>query len=124
MNPIRSKADRLKWNTDVVFGMAEEYGYEVKRHSEFHFSLFHPKRGRMDYWPSTNTLAWFHKNKSYGTPVKINDIEAYLMEHFNQEKTGKADPIAELNKRISDLECRLRKLETLYYTSKTSEDDR
>lgn len=124
MNPPRSKADILKWNTDVIFGMAEEYGYSVKKNTDFHFSLFHPTRGRMDYFPSTGKAGWFHKNKTYGKSFHIKDIEAYLMEHFNPDKTDKVDPIVEMNKRISDLECRLRKLETLYYTSKTSEDDR
>lgn len=123
MNPPRSKSDVLKWNTDVIFGMAEEYGYTIKKNTDFHFSLFHPTRGRMDYFPSTGKAGWFHKNKTYGKSFHIKDIEAYLMEHFNQEKTGKVDPIADLNKRISDLECRLRKLETLYYTPKTGEDE-
>jgi hypothetical protein len=78
-----TKAQRLKWNTDVVFWMCAELDFEVKKNTEFHFSLFHPKRGRMDYWPSTSNALWFQKNKSYGKPFRIDDIEQYLMKHFN-----------------------------------------
>lgn len=73
---------QLNWNTDVVDGLSVEYGFEVTKHSEVHFSLFHHTRGRMDYWPSTGKAIWFHKkqtNKSFHIP----DIEAYLMKHFN-----------------------------------------
>lgn len=128
MNPTRSKADIIKWNTDVVFGMAEEYGYTVKKHTDVHFSLFHPTKGRFDYFPSTGRGGWFNQSKThggklkqYGKTIKIDDIEAYLMEHFNPNKPIKTDPIADLTKRIVDLEWRLRKLEALYFSNKTGE---
>lgn len=75
----------LKWNTDVVLGLCEEYGVEVKINSEYHFSLFHPKLGRMDYWPSTSRIGWFHGKKQYGKTAFVKDIEAYLMTHFNPQ---------------------------------------
>ena len=77
-----TKAQRLKWNTDVVGWLSAELDFEVIYHSEFHFSLTHPIRGRMDYWPSTNKIGWFHKGKMYGRPIVIEDIEQYLMENF------------------------------------------
>lgn len=87
MNPVRSKADILKWNTDVVFGMAEEYGYEVKKHTDTHFSLIHPSKGRLDYWPTTSKGRWFHGTRMYGKAFKIDDIEAYIMRMFNPNAT-------------------------------------
>lgn len=76
------KAKNLKWNTDVVLGYAVEYEFEVKQHSDYHMSLFHPERGRFDYWPSTSKGGWFQNNKMLGKPSRIPDIEAYLMKHF------------------------------------------
>ena len=75
----------LKWNTDVLLWAEVEYGFELKKHTDYHYSLIHPKRGRMDYWPSTNKLGWFNKNKMYGKPIMISDLEAYLMKHFKPE---------------------------------------
>lgn len=77
------KAKNLKWNTDVVLGYAVEYDFEVKQHTEYHFSLTHPTLGRFDYWPSTSKGMWFHNiNQKYGRAFHIEDIEAYLMKHF------------------------------------------
>lgn len=82
------KEKQRKWNTDVLMGLSAEYDFKVVKHSEYHFSLYHPERGRCGYWPSTGKLGWFHKNKLYGKPLHIQDIEAYLMKHFppNQPK--------------------------------------
>jgi hypothetical protein len=74
-----TKAQRLKWNTEVVLFLAGEFDFEVKTHSEFHLSLMHPKRGRMDYWPSTQKAIWLKEN---GKTFHIEDIEQYLMKHF------------------------------------------
>jgi hypothetical protein len=74
-----TKAQRLKWNTDVVFWMCAELDFEVKMHNEFHLSLMHPTRGRMDYWPSTGKAMWIKDN---GKAFHIEDIEQYLREHF------------------------------------------
>ncbi len=93
MNPVRSKADILKWNTDVVFGMAEEYGYEVRKHTDTHFSLIHPTKGRFDYFPSTGRGGWFNQSKTHGGKLKqygktfqIKDIEVYVIQHFKPEQ--------------------------------------
>lgn len=83
---LRSKkANLLKWNTDVMYGMQAEFDnyFEIKKHTEFHYSIFHPERGRMDFWPSTGKISWFNKNgKTYGKPTVIKDFEAYLMQNF------------------------------------------
>lgn len=121
MTQERSKADVLKWNTDVVFGMADEYNYEAKQYTTTHLSLIHPIKGRLDYWPTTGRAAWISGIKNRN-PFKIDDIEAYIMEHFNPNKAIKIDPIADLTKRVVDLEWRLRKLESLYFSNKINEN--
>jgi predicted NUDIX family NTP pyrophosphohydrolase len=78
----KEKEKRRKWNTDVVDGLSAEYGFNVVKHTEHHFSLYHPTRGRMDYWPSTGKHGWFNKNKVYGKIIVIQDIEAYLIANF------------------------------------------
>lgn len=80
----KRKADQLKWNTDVLLWAEVEYGFKVKKHTDYHYSAYHHTRGRMDLWPSTGKVAWFHKNKSFGRPIIVNDIEAYLIKHFKQ----------------------------------------
>jgi hypothetical protein len=77
----RRKAERLKWNTDILRWAEFEYGFEVKMHSEFHYSLIHPTRGRMDLWPSTGKIMWYRKGKTTFAKT-IDDIEAYLIENF------------------------------------------
>lgn len=81
-NLRKKKADLLKWNTDVMYYLQTEYGFEIKKHTDFHYSLFHPKRGRMDFWPSTGKVSWFHKNKIFGRPTVVKDFEAFLMQNF------------------------------------------
>lgn len=83
----KKKANLLKWNTDVLYGMQVEFDnyFEIRKHTDFHYSLIHPKRGRMDFWPSTGKIAWFQKNKTYGKPLVIKDFEAYLMNNFKPE---------------------------------------
>jgi len=76
------KEKRRKWNTDVIDGLSVEYGFKVVKHTEHHFSLYHPTKGRMDYWPSTGKHGWFNKNKVYGKITVVPDIEDYLMKHF------------------------------------------
>lgn len=80
-----AKLHKLNWNTDVIDGLSVEYGFKVTKHTEFHFSLFHKLKGRMDYYPSTGKAIWFHKrqtNKSFHIP----DIEAFLMKHFKPKQ--------------------------------------
>lgn len=74
------------WNTDVIDGLSVEYGFKVVKHTKHHFSLYHPMRGRMDYWPSTGKHGWFNKNKIYGKITFIPDIEDYLMKHFKPKQ--------------------------------------
>lgn len=81
----KRKADRLKWNTDVILWAKEEYGFELTQHTEFHFSLFHPTKGRLDIWPSTGKTMWIIKGKTTFAKV-IDDIEAYLVENFNPKE--------------------------------------
>lgn len=77
------KAKRLKWNTDVVMGLSVEYNFKVLKHEEWHLSLIHPKKGRMDFWPTVNKILWWGKKKhATGKATVIKDIEAYLMKHF------------------------------------------
>jgi len=71
------KEKRRKWNTDVVDGLSVEYGVKVWKCSETHFRLFHPKRGALNYWPSTQKGRWDN-----GQSFAIPDIESYLMKHF------------------------------------------
>jgi hypothetical protein len=75
------KAKRLKWNTDVVLFLAEDLDFKITQHSEYHFSLFHVKKGRMDYWPSTQKACWY-KNNRPGKTFRIPDIEQYIFNHF------------------------------------------
>lgn len=77
----KRKADRLKWNTDVTLWAAEEYGFKLKKHTNYHYSLFHAKKGEMQLWPSTGRISWVKYKKT----MIIDDIEAYLMEHFKQK---------------------------------------
>lgn len=81
----KRKADRLKWNTDVLYFAKEDYGFKLVKHTDFHYSLYHPTKGRMDMWPSTGKIAWFQKNKTLGKPVVIDDIEAYLIKLFKNQ---------------------------------------
>lgn len=74
------KLKQLNWNTDVVLGYAVEYEFEVKQHTEHHMALLHPKRGWLNYWPSTNKAQWIHQGSK---AFIVKDIEAYLMKHFN-----------------------------------------
>ena len=84
---ICKKAKALEWNTFVVMGLSVEYDFKVVIHTEFHLSLFHPERGRMDYYPSTSRAGWFNKNnKVYGKSFHIPDIEAFLMKHFKPKQ--------------------------------------
>lgn len=76
------KEEMRRWNTDVIDGLSIEFDFKVVKHSEYHFSLYHPQRGRCDYWPSTGRMGWFHKGELYGKPLFIPDIEAYLIKHF------------------------------------------
>lgn len=82
MRPIKEKA--LKDNTALLILHCEINDFKFKQHSEFHISIYHPERGRFDYWPSTGKGGWFDKksNKMYGRPSYINDIEDYLNKHF------------------------------------------
>lgn len=81
-----AKAKRLKWNTDVVFGLCEEYGYKVIQHEVWHLSLIHPVKGRMDFWPTVNKILWWGKKKRpTGKATVIKDIEKYLMNHFKPQ---------------------------------------
>src|SRR5688572_28516473 len=77
----KRKADQLKWNTDILLWAEFEYGFKLVKHTEHHYSLYHPNKGRMDLWPSTGKIMWFQKNKTNFAKV-IDDIEAYLIEHF------------------------------------------
>lgn len=72
------------WNTDVVDGLSVEYGFDVWKCSETHFRLFHPKRGALNYWPSTQKGKW-DNGKSFSIP----DIEVYLMIHFKPNQQTK-----------------------------------
>lgn len=76
------KSKRLKSNSEIVLFLAGELGFDVTMHSEVHFSLFHPDKGRMDYWPSTRRAVWFLKNKPASKSFVIQDIEAYIFKHF------------------------------------------
>lgn len=78
------KLKQLNWNTDVVNGLAFEYGFKLTVHNDFHFSLFDHNNIRMDYWPSTGKAMWFKKRQTNKT-FHIPDIEAYLMKHFKPE---------------------------------------
>jgi hypothetical protein len=78
----------LKWNTDVLLWAEVEYGFRLVKHTEYHYSLYHPIKGRMDMWPSTGKISWFNKVPKVGrphSPTVIKDIEAYLMKHFKPE---------------------------------------
>lgn len=84
----RQKAKRkknLKWNTDVLLWAEVEYGFKVVKHTEYHYSLYHPTKGRVDYYPSTCKKQNFKNGKPIGKPVILKDIEAYLMKHFKPE---------------------------------------
>lgn len=70
----KKKAEQLKWNSEVVLFLAGELDFEVKQHSEHHFSLFHESKGRLDYWPSTGKAMWLKEGRSFQIP----DIEKYL----------------------------------------------
>lgn len=84
----KRKADQLKWNTDILYWAKEEYGFKLVKHTDFHYSIYHPQKGRCDFWPSTGRISWFNKSKP-GRPHSakvIHDIEAYLMKHFNPQQ--------------------------------------
>ena len=81
----KKKAIRRKSNSELVRLYEAEYNYTLKEHTEFHFSLFHPKVGRMDYWPSSGTAVWFDKRGRQGKHFKITDIEQYIFKHLNHK---------------------------------------
>lgn len=93
MNPVRSKEDRYKWNVDVAYGMADEYGYEVIKHTDTHLSLIHPSKGRFEFWPTTGKGGWFKGKRMYGKAFKIDDIEAFIIKYLNpnQSKQHESD---------------------------------
>lgn len=72
----------LKWNTDVVYWHAVEFGFNVRQCNEYHLQLFHPILGLMNYWPSTGRAQW----RDCKTFV-IRDIEHYLNNYFRPLKT-------------------------------------
>lgn len=76
------KSKRLKSNSEIVLFLAGELGFNIIMHSEVHFSLFHPVKGRLDYWPSTRKGVWFEKTKPASKSFVIQDIEAYILKHF------------------------------------------
>jgi hypothetical protein len=78
------KSSLLKWNTDVMYGMQVEFDnyFEIKKHTDFHYSLIHPIRGRMDCWPSTGKVSWFNDNRKKRKVYVIKDLEAYLIQNF------------------------------------------
>jgi len=75
------KAKNLKLNSEIVLFLGGFFQFGVTQHTEFHFSLYHPSKGRLDYWPSTKKAAWF-KNKRMGKAFKIKDIEKFIFDHF------------------------------------------
>lgn len=77
------KAKQLIWNTDVVLHSANEYGFKVKQHTEYHLALLHPDRGWLNYWPSTGKAQWVYQSSK---PFHIKDIEEYLMKHFKPKQ--------------------------------------
>jgi hypothetical protein len=77
----KRKADRLKWNTDIIRWAEFEYGFKVKMHTEFHYSLYNSENQRIDIWPSTGKVMWFHLNKTTFAKI-VYDLEAYLIEQF------------------------------------------
>ena len=81
----KRKADRLKWNTDLLHWAEFEYGFKMVKHTEFHYSLYHPTKGRLDVWPSTGKVMWI-KNKKTTFAKVIDDLEAYLIMHFKTKK--------------------------------------
>lgn len=69
---------------EVIFGTAGLYDFEVKKHTEYHYSLFHQSKGRFDYWPSTSKGMWI-KNGKQGQSFKISNIEEFIEENFNSK---------------------------------------
>jgi hypothetical protein len=76
MRPIKEKA--LKDNTALFILHCEMYDFKYQQPSEFHLKILHDQNGWLNYWPSTRKASWDRKPKSF----HIQDIEAYLMEHF------------------------------------------
>jgi len=81
----KRKADRQKWNTDIILWAEVEYGIRVVKHTDFHYSLYHPDKRRLDVYPSTGKVIWIKKNKTTFAKV-IDDIEAYLQENFKPKE--------------------------------------
>jgi hypothetical protein len=73
------KAARLKKDTELIGLYAGLFLFEFKTHNENHFSLFHKKKGRLDYWPTTGKAMWVTKKSSV---FVISDIEQFLLKHF------------------------------------------
>lgn len=77
-----NKARQLKWNREIVLFKSGELDFVTIENSDQHLSLWHPTRGRLDYWPSTSKACWI--NKKPHQYFKIEDIEAYIDKHFKQ----------------------------------------
>jgi hypothetical protein len=77
-----TKAELLKWNTAIVVFEAGFIGFGVRQNSEHHLSLFHPTKGRLDYWPSTGKAMWMSDRFRHNSTFHIPDIEKYLQDHF------------------------------------------
>lgn len=78
------KAKALEWNTSVVLGLSVEYDFKVISHTEFHLSLFHKEKGRLDYYPSTGKARW--TKDVYKKTFHVKDIESYLMTNFKPKQ--------------------------------------
>lgn len=79
LNEQIERAKKQKLNVDIVLVMATELLFEVKFNTPHHISLFHPTRGRLDYYPSTGKGIWLKQSKH---TFIIKDIESYLIENF------------------------------------------
>lgn len=73
------RGNNLKKNTELVLVLAGFHEIEIKQHTDVHISLFHPKKGRFDYWPSTGKGAWI---KARRPAFRISDIEQFILKEF------------------------------------------
>lgn len=79
-----TKNIRLKSNTELILLHEADFNYKVVQHSEFHITLIHEDRRRLDFWPSTGTARWFEKHRQPGKIFKIGNVEEYIYAHFKR----------------------------------------
>lgn len=73
----------LKWNKQVVEGLAAEHEFPVEEIQPYHLRLTLGSK-RLDYFPKSGRATWLGSQKWF----TIDDIEQFLTEQFKPVAAG------------------------------------